>query len=74
MPDASYRLLALFRYWNIIHYFFPYKYATDGNWNEVLPDLIPVFQAATTEQAYQKALYQMVARIQDSHGFYAYPR
>lgn len=69
MPNASYRLLALFRYWNIIQYFFPYKYATDGNWNEVLSDLIPVFQAATTEQTYQKALYQMVARIQDSHGF-----
>lgn len=68
-PDASYRLLALFRYWNIIHYFFPYKYAIDGDWNDVLPDLIPVFQRATTEQAYQNALYQLVARIRDSHGF-----
>ncbi len=69
VPDASHRLLALFRYWNIIQYFYPYKYAIDGNWNQVLPDLIPVFQRATDEQAYQNALYRVVSRIQDSHGF-----
>jgi C-terminal processing protease CtpA/Prc len=68
IPDESHRLLALFRYWNIIQYFFPYKYAIDGGWNQVLPDLIPVFQQATTESDYQQALYQLVARIQDSHG------
>jgi len=69
VPDASYRLLALFRYWNIIQYFYPYKYAIDGNWNQVLPELIPVFQQAANEQAYQNALYRVVSRIQDSHGF-----
>ncbi len=69
VPDASYRLLALFRYWNVIQYFYPYKYAIDGNWNQVLPELIPVFQQATNVQAYQNALYQVVSRIQDSHGF-----
>lgn len=68
-PDTAYRLLALFRYWNIIHFFFPYKYAINGNWNQVLPKLIPIFQQATTESAYQLALYQLVAHIQDSHGF-----
>ncbi len=25
VPDTSHRLLALFRYWNIIQYFYPYK-------------------------------------------------
>lgn len=69
IPDESYRLLALFRYWNIIQYFFPYKYTLDGDWNDVLTDLIPVFRQATTEQAYQQAIYQLTARIQDSHGF-----
>ncbi|MEZ0483674.1 S41 family peptidase [Fibrella aquatica] len=68
-PDQSYRLLALFRYWNIIHYFFPYKYALDSNWNEVLPKLIPVFQRANNPETYQKAIYQLVASIKDSHGF-----
>ncbi len=68
-PNEAYRLLALFRYWNVVQYFFPYKYAIDKNWNDVLTDLIPVFQKAEGEQAYQLALYQLVAQIQDSHGF-----
>ena len=68
-PNEAYRLLALFRYWNVVHYFFPYKYAIDKNWNDVLTDLIPVFQRAEGGQAYQLALYQLVAQIQDSHGF-----
>ncbi|CCH02302.1 peptidase S41 [Fibrella aestuarina BUZ 2] len=63
------RLLALFRYWNVIQYFFPYKYAVDGSWNDVLTDLIPVFRQATTEEAYQGALYQLTSRINDSHAF-----
>lgn len=70
LPDEDYRLLALFRYWNIIHYFFPYKYAIDGNWNDVLSDFIPLFREATTEQAYQNALYRLIACIDDSHGFF----
>lgn len=69
VPNEAYRLLALFRYWNVVHYFFPYKYAIDKNWHDVLMDQIPVFQQATSEQAYQLALYRMVAQIQDSHGF-----
>ncbi|MBO0952497.1 S41 family peptidase [Fibrella forsythiae] len=69
IPDESYRLLALFRYWNIIHYFFPYKYAIDGSWDEVIRTMIPVFQQAKSPETYQKALFQLVASIKDSHGF-----
>ncbi|MFD2937487.1 S41 family peptidase [Spirosoma flavum] len=68
LPNADYRLLALFRYWNVIHYFYPYKYALDTNWREVLPKLIPLFEQATTPSAYQLVLYQLTASIQDSHG------
>lgn len=67
-PNPGYRLLALFRFWNVIQYFYPYKYALDNNWNEVLPKMIPLFQQATTPLAYQLALYQLIAYIQDSHG------
>lgn len=31
-----YRILSLFRYWNIINYYFPYKNLADKNWNEIL--------------------------------------
>ena len=37
-PSTSVRLLTLYRYWNIIQYFFPYKYLTDKNWNDVLKE------------------------------------
>ncbi|MFT7032869.1 MAG: carboxyl-terminal processing protease [Cyclobacteriaceae bacterium] len=39
--DENLRLLTLFRYWNIIEYFFPYKYQTDTNWGEILEEMIP---------------------------------
>jgi C-terminal processing protease CtpA/Prc len=69
LPEEPYRLLSLFRYWNAIHYFFPYKYAMDKDWNKVLVELIPVFQQATDTTMYPKALKQMIASINDSHGF-----
>ena len=33
--NENLRLLTLARYRNIVEYFFPYKYQTDTNWNEV---------------------------------------
>ena len=47
-PDKNLRLLALYRYWNIIQYFYPYKYLTDQNWDEVLREYIPKFINAKT--------------------------
>jgi hypothetical protein len=47
-PNENLRLLALYRCWNIIHYFFPYKYLTDKNWDEVLREYIPKFMNAKT--------------------------
>jgi len=29
----EYRLLAMFRYWNVIYYFYPYKYLMDQSWD-----------------------------------------
>ena len=40
-PSEEYRLLALFRYWNIINYFYPYKYLMDQNWDSTLVEFIP---------------------------------
>lgn len=68
-PDAGYRLLTLYRYWNIIQYFFPYKYAIDKDWNKVLDELVPEFVAAKDALAYHLVVQKMVANIEDSHGF-----
>ncbi len=42
-PDAGFRLLSLYRYWNIIQYYFPDKYLIGENWNDVLLEFIPKY-------------------------------
>ncbi len=66
-PDASYRLLALFRYWNIIQYYFPYKYLIGENWDNVLTEFVPQFINAKNELEYKYTLLKLIARIHDSH-------
>jgi hypothetical protein len=66
-PDAGYRLLSLYRYWNIIQYFFPYKYIIGENWNKVLPEFIPIFVNAENATGYSLACLQIIARIHDTH-------
>jgi len=66
-PDAGFRLLALYRYWNIIHYFFPYKYITDKNWDDMLNEYIPMFISAQSRLDYQLAAVQIIGDINDTH-------
>lgn len=65
--DVGYRLLSLFRYWNIIHYLFPYKHLIKEDWNEVLSEFIPKFVNAQTELEYKKVLLSLIAKVQDTH-------
>jgi hypothetical protein len=67
-PDANYRLLGLFRFWNVINYFYPYKYAIGKRWDAVLGELIPELINATDTVLYHKAIARMAASINDSHG------
>ena len=66
-PDKNLRLLALYRYWNIIQYFFPYKYLTDKNWDEVLREYIPKFINAKTALEYQLTVLQLANETNDTH-------
>lgn len=66
-PDAGYRLLALFRYWNMIQYFFPYKYLIGEDWNKILPEFIPLFINAKNSLEYQTTLLKLITRINDTH-------
>lgn len=42
-PDEGFRLLALYRYWNMVQYFFPYRNLTDTDWNLVMRECLPSF-------------------------------
>ncbi|MGI8638908.1 MAG: S41 family peptidase [Pyrinomonadaceae bacterium] len=68
-PNAEYRLLTLFRFWNVINFFSPYKHLIDKPWDDVLPRYIPKFEANKDAADYQLTFREMVAEIQDSHGF-----
>jgi len=67
-PSREMRLLALFRFWNVIEYFFPYQHLLDRPWDEVLPEMLPRFVEAQDEVEYVLAVAELVARIQDTHG------
>ena len=69
-PDLSYRLLALFRHWNIINYFFPYRDLCDQKWSEVLPEMLPQFINAKNQEEYILTCLKLEAKIDDSHGFF----
>jgi len=65
--NAGYRLLALYRYWNMIQYFYPNKYLTDKNWNTVLKEYIPKFISAGTRLDYELTVLKLIGEIDDSH-------
>ncbi|MBO9202402.1 MULTISPECIES: S41 family peptidase [Niastella] len=64
---TAYRLLALFRYWNIVNYFSPYKYLTSQKWEWVLHELIPSFYQAGDNTQYQRCIYKMITALEDGH-------
>lgn len=65
------RLLSLFRYWNYIEYFFPYKYQMDKNWDKVLKESIPNFSKSKSETDYHLAMLELIVNINDSHGYFS---
>ncbi len=66
-PDDGFRLLSLYRYWNIINYFYPYKHLMDEDWNKKLREYIPLFINAKDELSYELTAIQLIGDIQDTH-------
>jgi len=64
--DAGLQLLALFRFWNIIEYWFPYRNLI-ADWDAVLRDSIPRIALAQSFDDYQLQLMRVIAAVQDSH-------
>ena len=70
-PQNPCRLLSLFRYWNMINYFYPYKYVIGEDWNAVLDRLVLKFRYANITE-YHLAMMELTASIHDSHAkFYS---
>ncbi|MFD2445448.1 S41 family peptidase [Bacillus sp. CGMCC 1.16607] len=65
--NDGYRLLSLYRYWNIIEYFFPYKNLIDEDWDDVLQEFIPKYISDSTELNYKLTTLELIGRIHDTH-------
>lgn len=65
-PAQNYQLISIYRYWNIIQYFYPYKNLL-GNWDSVLPKYIPKFIKARSNLDYKKLVLELITNLNDSH-------
>jgi C-terminal processing protease CtpA/Prc len=66
-PDAGYQLLGLYRYWNIIEYWYPNRNILDEDWDKVLKEFIPRIALAKDKDAYELEMIQLIGRITDTH-------
>jgi len=65
----EYRLLSLFRCWNVIYNFFPYKYLMDQPWDKTLDEFIPHFLKASDYEKYCEAMLKLITKINDGHAY-----
>lgn len=66
-PDAGFRMLTLFRFWNMVNYYYPYKHLIGTDWDITLVRMIPDFLRAQTKLDYKLAVWRMVSNIHDTH-------
>ncbi|AXY77877.1 hypothetical protein D3H65_29510 [Paraflavitalea soli] len=71
-PDRPMRLLALFRYWNTITYFYPHRERMH-NWHDVLTRYIGPFLAAKDSIQYRNVIRALVHELPDAHAFLQEP-
>ncbi|RXM49368.1 S41 family peptidase [Flavobacterium sp. YO12] len=72
--DKNNRLLMLFSYWNVVEYYFPYKYLMDQKWDTTLTEVLPFVVQAKNPDDFYKALRKAAVNLDDSHvEFFIYP-
>ena len=66
-PDTGFQLLALFRFWNIVEYWSPYRDVTGERWDGVLHEFIPRVGLAKDGESYRRELMTVIAKAHDGH-------
>ena len=67
LPDPGFQLLGLYRFWNIIEYWSPYRDVMGEDWDLVMKQFIPKIVLAKNAEAYQRELMALIGRVHDSH-------
>jgi len=65
--DAGYRLLALFRFWNVVEWWHPDRRVIGEDWAHVLREFVPRALAARTHVDYARCMMALGARLHDGH-------
>ncbi|HEX9670628.1 MAG TPA: S41 family peptidase [Thermoanaerobaculia bacterium] len=65
-PPPGMRLLAACRAWGVIHHFYPYLELI-GDWDAAFLAALPAFAAAEGEDAYARAVLELMAHVADGH-------
>src|SRR5262249_15585103 len=55
-PDVGFQILSIYRFWNIIEYWFPYRNVLDEDWDDVLIQFMPRIALAKNANEYQREL------------------
>jgi C-terminal processing protease CtpA/Prc len=67
IPDTGLQVLAVFRLWNIVEYWFPNREIIGENWGTVLRESLPKVALARDRETYQRELMALIARVHDTH-------
>ena len=66
-PSIEYRILAAYRVWGAIHYFFAYKDLMDEDWDNLFADYLPKVIAAKDAREYHLTIADWISYLSDSH-------
>src|SRR6266571_3480527 len=66
-PDPGFQLLALYRFWNIMEYWSPYRDVLGEDWGKVLAEFIPRIALAKSKDDYTLQMMALIGRAHDGH-------
>lgn len=67
--DSGLNLLTLFRLWNIIEYYAPYRAVTLHPWEEVLSTYIPLMGVETDGRRFARLYMRLIRELNDGHAY-----
>ena len=66
LPDAGLQILAVYRFWNIIQYWYPNRDLLP-HWDAALSEMLPKIAVAPDGDTYRREMMALIARVQDTH-------
>ena len=67
LPDAGFQILAVFRFWNMIEYWYPYRDVIGEDWDAVLAQMLPRVALARDGDGFRREMMALIARVHDTH-------